>query len=69
MGLGNDERERLETVLVARQAIGELTWYAIPVPELFKRKKVGSRVVWFLRRVCEGLAGQARVGLEWRPTT
>src|SRR5688572_25023704 len=49
MGLGNDERKRLEAVLIASEAIGELTRHTVVVLELIKGEEVGGRIVRFRR--------------------
>jgi hypothetical protein len=65
MRFADDERECLEPVLVTCQAMGELTWNAVPVLELIKGEEICSRVVWLRRRMRKSFTRQGRAGLDW----
>lgn len=58
MRLGDDERERLKTILVAGEAVCELAGRAISVFHLVEIKKERSRVVRLLRRARKVLVRQ-----------
>jgi len=57
---GNDEGERLETVLIAIQAMSELAWNTVPMTKLVECEKEIRWTMWLHRRPCECLTGKTR---------
>src|SRR5581483_3461002 len=59
--LADDERERLEAILITCQPVCELARHPVVIVQLVEIEEVRGWVVRLLRRVCELFVGQLRV--------